>query len=47
MLFWQTMSIAQQLMPIYIITVHEKKIFVALNIAKAVLVPQLLSKHLS
>ena len=35
MLFRQKMNIAQ-LMPIYNITVHENKIYVALNVAKAV-----------
>ena len=34
MFFRHSMNITQQLMPIYNITVHENKLYVALNVAK-------------
>ena len=35
-MLWHSMTIAQQLTPIYNISVRENKIYVALNVAKAV-----------
>ena len=46
MLFWNSMSIAQQLVPIYNTTVHNNIIIISLYVAKLLVLAYLLLKHL-